>query len=271
MEKDAHGDDSFGKLVFLGTGNPEGIPVPFCSCEICSGGQIHRLRASVLIEWSGKHFLIDVGPDFRQQMLENHIEKLDGVFFTHPHYDHIGGIDELRTWYVVHQRSIPVVLSASTYKYLCKSREHLVAPPEHDGTLPAALEFTILNEEYGEESFLGLPYTYVSYYQKSCEVMGYRFGNLAYLTDMSRYDQEIFSYLSGVETIILSVAPTKTPRAFIGRSSSHFNMSQAEDFAAHVGARKLILTHISHCLQKELENYSDKVCAYDGMEVPWVL
>ncbi|EPP31872.1 metallo-beta-lactamase superfamily protein, partial [Chlamydia psittaci 84-8471/1] len=68
------------------------------------------MRSSVLIEWAGKHILIDVGPDFRQQMLENNIEKLDGVFLTHPHYDHIGGMDDLRVWYVLHQQSLPVVL-----------------------------------------------------------------------------------------------------------------------------------------------------------------
>ncbi|MFJ1509088.1 MBL fold metallo-hydrolase [Chlamydia crocodili] len=271
MEKETRGDFSSGKLIFLGSGNPEGIPVAFCSCAICTGKQIRRLRPSVLIEWAGKNFLIDVGPDFRQQMLENNIQKLDGVFLTHPHYDHIGGIDDLRVWYVMHQISLPVVLSAFTYKYLCKAREHIVFPQGGDATLPASLDFTILNEAYGENTFLDLPYTYVSYYQKSCEVMGYRFGNLAYLTDMNRYDQEIFNYLSGVETLILSVSPSQPPPAFYGRGHAHFTMSQAEDFASYVGAKKLIITHISHNLQKELADYSDKVCAYDGMEVSWSL
>lgn len=85
MEKGVRGDVSSGKLTFLGSGNPEGIPVAFCPCEMCKGKHIQRLRSSVLIEWAGKHILIDVGPDFRQQMLENNIEKLDGVFLTHPH------------------------------------------------------------------------------------------------------------------------------------------------------------------------------------------
>lgn len=265
------GDFSSGKLIFLGSGNPEGIPVAFCSCAICTGKQIRRLRSSVLIAWAGKNFLIDAGPDFRQQMLENHIQQLDGVFLTHPHYDHIGGIDDLRAWYVMHQRSLPVVVSAFTYKYLSKTREHIVFPQSSATALPASLNFTILNEAYGESTFLDLPYTYVTYYQKSCEVMGYRFGNLAYLTDMNRYDHEIFSYLSGVETLILSASPNQPPPAFHGYGHTHFTLRQAEDFASHVGAKKLIITHISHNLQKELADYSDKVCAYDGMEVSWSL
>ncbi|AFS20384.1 MULTISPECIES: MBL fold metallo-hydrolase [Chlamydia] len=269
MEKGVRGDVSSGKLTFLGSGNPEGIPVAFCPCEMCKGKHIRRLRSSVLIEWAGKHILIDVGPDFRQQMLENNIEKLDGVFLTHPHYDHIGGMDDLRVWYVLHQQSLPVVLSSFTYKYLCKAREHLVLPPDRDASLSAALNFTILNEDYGESTFLDLPFTYVTYHQKSCEVMGYRFGNLAYLTDMNRYDHKIFSYLSGVDTLILSVSSTRPPQAFAGLGHAHLTMSQAEDFASLVGAKKLIFTHISHHLQKELVDYPNKLWAYDGMEVSW--
>ncbi|CAG9046469.1 Ribonuclease BN [Chlamydia abortus] len=269
MVNDVCRDTSSGKLTFLGSGNSEGIPVAFCSCAMCTGRQIRRLRSSVLITWAGKHFLIDSGPDFRQQMLENHIEKLDGVFLTHPHYDHIGGIDDLRVWYVLHQQPLPVVLSASTYKYLCQYRKHIVFPQGQDSALSAVLDFTILNERYGESTFLGLPFTYVTYYQKSCEVMGYRFGNLAYLTDMSRYDHEIVSYLSGVDTLILSVTCQQLPKVFSRQGYAHLTISQAEDFAALIGVKKVIFTHINHSLQKELANYSDKLWAYDGMEVSW--
>ncbi|ANG66322.1 MBL fold metallo-hydrolase [Chlamydia gallinacea] len=268
LQQGAQGKMTSGKLIFLGTGNPEGIPVPFCSCSVCSGGKIQRLRSSVLIQWNEKNFVIDVGPDFRQQMLLQKIMHLDGVFLTHPHYDHIGGIDDLRAWYVVHQQTLPVVLSASTHKCLCKIRGHLVQPPNEYETLAAVLDFTVLSAYHGSHCFLGLPYTYVSYYQKLCQVTGYRIGNIAYLTDMQRYDQEILSYLSGVDTVILSVSPTQESSPFLGRGYSHLTLSQAEDFASRLGAKQLILTHISHCLQKELDGDHHKICAYDGMEVP---
>lgn len=271
LQQDMQRRTASGKLIFLGTGNPEGIPVPFCSCSICSGNKIHRLRSSVLIQFGNKNFLIDSSPDFRQQMLTHKIIRLDGVLLTHPHYDHIGGIDDLRAWYVVNQQTLPVVLSASTYKYLSKAREHLVQPPNQYGTLAAALDFTILNEYHGSYCFLGLPYTYVSYYQKFCQVTGYRVGNLAYLTDMQRYDQEILSYLSGVDTVILSVSPTQESSPFLGRGYSHLTLSQAEDFASRLGAKRLILTHISHCLQKELDEDPHRICAYDGMEISWFI
>ncbi|ACZ33456.1 metallo-beta-lactamase family protein [Chlamydia pneumoniae LPCoLN] len=263
--------ESIGKLVFLGTGNPEGIPVPFCSCRVCQNTGIHRLRSSVLIQYQNKTLVIDAGPDFRTQMLVAGVSELDGVFLTHPHYDHIGGIDDLRAWYIVTQRSLPLVLSASTYRFLNKAKEYLFATPNVESSLPAVLEFTILNEDYGQEEFQGIPYTYVSYYQKSCHVTGFRFGNLAYLTDLCSYDAKIFSYLDNVETLILSAGPSETPIAFQGHKSSHLTVEEAKAFANHAGIKNLIITHISHCLEAERDQHLEVTFAYDGMEVLWTL
>ncbi|EPP35438.1 metallo-beta-lactamase superfamily protein [Chlamydia ibidis] len=262
--------DTVGKLKFLGTGDPEGIPVAFCSCSVCLSDRNSRLRASVLISWQGNNYVVDAGPDFREQMLRYRINNIAGVFLTHPHYDHIGGLDDLRAWYVVHQQPVSIVLSASTYTYLSRYREHLVRAPGKDDALPSALNFTILNEDYGSSEFYGLPYSYVSYYQKSCHVTGYRFGNLAYITDLSRYDREIFSHLSGVDTLIMSASPSEIPKAFLGRTRSHLTIRDAENFADYLGVNKLIFTHISHHLQKELDSATGKLCAYDGMELSWM-
>ncbi|WP_201456740.1 MBL fold metallo-hydrolase [Chlamydia sp. 17-3921] len=269
METFEEENSSSGKLMFLGTGNPEGIPVPFCSCSVCQERKVHRLRPSVLITFQGKNFLIDAGPDFREQMLRYDIKELSGVFFTHAHYDHIGGIDDLRAWYIVKQRPLSVILSGSTFRYLESSKSYLLSPHGKDSSLPAVLDFQIVNEPYGEGVFEGLSYAYVTYYQRSCEVLGFRFGNLAYLTDLLTYDRKIFSYLDHVDTLILSASTLKIPKAFGGRSSSHLTIAEAKTFAEHIGVKKLIITHIGHCLENELGQYSECLFAYDGMEVSW--
>ncbi|AEB41564.1 MBL fold metallo-hydrolase [Chlamydia pecorum] len=258
--------ETSGKLIFLGTGNPEGIPVPFCSCPVCSGGKVQRLRPSVLIEYQGKNYLIDVGPDFREQMLRYGIRELSGVFFTHEHYDHIGGIDDLRSWYLTFQRPLPVVMSGSTYRYIQSSKGYLLTPQNAEASLPAVLDFRLLNEPYGEGVFEGLPYRYVSYFQRSCGVTGFCFGNLAYLTDISRYERKIFGYLEHIDTLILSVSASS---GFMGRASSHLTLSEAESFAEHLGVQNVIFTHIGHVVEQEILQYPGRTFAYDGMEVIW--
>lgn len=260
-----------GKLIFLGTGDTEGIPSLFCSCSVCMKDGPLRLRSSVLIEWGEKRFVVDVGPDFRQQMLRAKINRIDGIFVTHPHYDHIGGLDDLRSWYLERRSAIPVVVSAETYQKLEDDRNHLVKASCLNQALSAAmaLNFQVLDKDYGCGHLAELPYTYVSYYQKSCKVTGFCFGNLAYLTDMSEYHEDIFEHLSGIETIIISVGPAKLPTTFQGRKPSHLHLKQIEKFVARVGAKQYILTHISHQMQKRLARKPEIVCAYDGMVVPW--
>lgn len=262
-----------GSLIFLGTGNTEGIPSLFCHCSICQARQIERLRPSVLITWGEKRFIIDISPDFRQQALRAKIDRLDGIFLTHPHYDHIGGLDDLRSWYLQYHCSLPVILSSYTYEYLSRTRTHLVSKPRADQALSAAeaLDFHCVQGDYGEGKILGFPYTYVSYYQKQCKVTGFRFGNLAYLTDMSAYDEEIFNYLKGVETLIISVGHESMLAAFPGRSPSHLNLQQIKEFVALGGIRRYILTHIGHHLQEHMDAMPEDACAYDGMEVSWSL
>lgn len=262
-----------GKLIFLGTGDTEGIPSLFCSCSVCADGKRQRLRSSVLIEWQEKRFVIDISPDFRQQILRAQVNHIDGIFLTHPHYDHIGGLDDLRSWYLERRSSLPVVVSKETYSKLGEIRSHLVTIPQHDQSLSAAmaLDFQVLEKDYGYGHLEGLPYTYVSYYQKACKVTGFCFGNLAYLTDMSEYSDEIFDYLVGIDTLIISVGPERLPDVFQGRKPSHLHLRQIEELVIRAGIKSCILTHISHHMQKELLLMPQVVCAYDGMVVPWTL
>lgn len=262
---------SVGRLVFLGTGNSEGIPVPFCSCSVCKKAERSRLRPSVLIQWCGKNLLIDVSPDFRSQMLTYAPGHLDGVFITHPHYDHIGGLDDLRAWYIVHQRPMPVVLSASTYLYLSRNKRYLLPSSQVGDSLPASLDFYVLDHQYGQSVFQGVPYRYVTYFQKACEVTGYRFGNIAYLTDMQRYDSSLREYLLGVDTVILSLSSKQDAFVFSGMERGHLTIRQAEEFAEWIGATRVIITHVGHRVQEEEREYAHVLFACDGMEVSFVI
>ncbi|WP_348664238.1 MBL fold metallo-hydrolase [Chlamydiifrater volucris] len=246
-------ESSKGSFVFLGTGNPEGIPVPFCSCPACKGA-VHRLRSSVLVIHKGAHFLIDTGPDVRQQLLRYAVPDVDGIFLTHAHYDHVGGIDEMRSKLIVFGDTVPVVASRDTLDVLKETRKHFF---QEGASLAASLSFTALEEATGRGKMGELPFSYCSYFQNEMRVTGFRFGNLAYLTDMQCYEESVFSFLEGVDTLVLSAIYRELPNVMRTRKRSHLTVEEAVDFFVKSGANRLVISHIGHVLQRELGQYQD--------------
>jgi len=258
-----------GTLLFLGTGGSAGVPIIGCKCAVCRSSSPFnkRSRPSALLTLGKKTILIDSGPDFRSQALHYGIDMLTGVILTHTHYDHVGGLDELRVFYFMQHLKLPILASIETYEELRTRFHYLFKTRQADGTLQSQFDFQILENDFGTTHFLGIKVDYVSYTQADMKVTGYRFGNLAYISDIRQYEQTVIDELQGIETLIIS-ALRYTP------SEVHFSIEEALEFSAKVGAKKIFFTHISHELDHEETNQQlpDNVrLAHDGLEIRFKL
>lgn len=254
-----------GKLLFLGTGGSAGIPMMGCDCAVCASTDPcnKRLRPSVLLTIGGKKLLIDTGPDLRAQALSFHVTHLDGVLLTHTHFDHIAGLDELRSFYVIKRQVLTILAASYTIEELKRRFFYLFQGKNAEVSLTAQLHFEALQGERGETTFLDIPLRYMTYEQGGMKVTGFRFGTFAYICDISKYDDSLFEDLQGVNTLVLSAIR-------MGASRVHFTVDEAVAFAKRVGATHTYLTHISHELDHEKTNAylpHGIALAYDGLEI----
>lgn len=255
-----------GKFLFLGSGGSMGIPIIGCECPICTSDSSFnkRLRPSALITLGEKTVLVDCGPDFRLQALGYGIKTLDGVIITHAHQDHTGGIDDLRIYTFRRGGTpLPCLLSKSTLDDL-KYRFYYIYKDAGDyQKLTTAFENIVLDGTEGNLNFLGMDIQYVTYEQGGMPVNGFRFGDLAYLTDIKNFDESIFKSLKNLKTLIISAL------RFIP-SHLHLSVDEAVDFAHRVGAEQTYFTHIGHELEYEKTNAvlpANIQLAYDGLEL----
>ncbi|WP_068466401.1 MBL fold metallo-hydrolase [Candidatus Protochlamydia phocaeensis] len=255
-----------GRLLFLGTGSSVGVPVIGCSCAVCSSASPYnqRLRPSVLIQTEQKKLLIDPGPDFRQQALRHHITMLDGILLTHAHHDHTSGVDDLRPIYYRRENPLPALLSEETALELQMRYYYIFRSEDPDETFVPRIQLQILPpQREGSVDFIGLSIGYMTYEQGGMLVNGFRFGDLAYLSDIRLFSHTLFEQLQGIKTLIIS-ALRHTP------SPLHFSVDEAVDFAHRTKAERVWLTHLSHELDHEKTNayLPDHIkLAYDGLEI----
>lgn len=253
------------RLLFIGTGSSLGIPVIGCNCEVCQSPILEnkRFRSSALLTYEGKKILIDASPDLRDQALRFHINHLDGVLFTHAHYDHTAGIDELRIFSFLNHAPLLCLASKETADDLNLRFSYLFCSQKKDPQKDPRLKMQCLDGKSGTTTFLDIPIKYLSYIQLGMLVTGFVVGSFAYITDIKEYDESIFTHLKGVETLVLS-ALRFTP------SHMHFTVDDAVEFAEKTGAKKTWLTHIAHELDHEKTNHylpSHIQLAYDGLEI----
>ena len=257
-----------GRFLFLGTGASSGVPVIGCSCAVCtsSNKKNRRLRASAYISFSDKHLLVDAGPDIRQQALLYKIRNVDALLLTHTHYDHIGGLEEMRVFNFLQQKTIPCFLSRESELAAKKLFYYLFEKGSKNGrAFTAALNFHKLKGRSGKVVCEGLEVEYFGYSQGHMQVTGYRFGDLAYVTDIKHYDKKIFDHLQGLSTLIISAL------RFIP-APLQFTVDEAIDFAKKAGAKKTYLMHLSHEVEyKHLQTLLPESFfpAYDGLEIPF--
>ena len=254
-----------GKLLFLGSGGSSGIPEIGCHCSVCKSSffKNKRLRPSCLIEVNKKVLLIDASPDFRYQALKYNINHIDGLLLTHAHYDHTGGLDELRTFTILEKKPIPCLLSKDTLDEIKKSYYYFFKPQISEGSLFAQLSFVELDEDSGFTIFQGINIGYVSFFQKKTKVTGYMIGNVAYISDIKEYSDDIVAFLQDIDILVLS-AIRKEP------SPVHFGLNEALSFANKVKAKKTYLTHIAHEVDHDRVSSDlpkNVTLAYDGLEI----
>ena len=249
-----------GMFTFLGTGASAGVPVIGCKCAVCTSKspRNQRFRPSGLIHIDGKSLLLDIGPDFRSQALQFGIDDIDGLLLTHTHYDHIAGIDEIRIFNNRKEKAIPCLLSRESFGEIEKRYYYLF---KQEGC--AKLEFCPLDDDFGKTDFLGIPIEYVTFLQSRMKVTGYRIGDFAYISDIQKYDDQIFAPLQGVKKLVLS-ALRPEPSPF------HLSFAEATSFAKRVGAQETWITHLGHFLDHEAYNDllpSQIRVAYDGLKL----
>ena len=244
------------KFLFLGTGASSGIPVIGCKCNVCksSDPKNQRLRTSGMIKYGNKNILIDATPDIRYVCLKYGLTHLGAVLLTHPHEDHIGGINDLRPFSFYYHQTIPMYLSEVTAEVLRIRFDYLLD----------RFSYTRLDQDRGGFSINDLDVKYFTYSQQGLKVNGFRFGKFAYVTDIKEYNDSIFEDLDGVETLVLGAINEKD-------SKMHFSISEAVAFKQKITSVKVCyLTHLSHEVDHETLSHTlpnGVVLAYDGLEI----
>ncbi|MGD0801508.1 MAG: MBL fold metallo-hydrolase [Terracidiphilus sp.] len=260
-----------GLLTFLGTGTSMGVPTLGCECAVCSSDdpRDRRLRPSVLLRWrepgqvQERVVVIDTGPDFREQALRNGLTRVDAVFYTHSHADHILGLDDLRPLsFTVFREGgpIPLYASAETIEVLERVYDYTFSP---NSTYPTRARVQL--HPLAERTALSGVYVLrVPVLHGEMAIAGFRFGRAAYLTDVSAIPESSFALLEGLDHLVIS-ALRHQPHP------SHATVKQATGWAERIGARHTWLTHIAHELGHEETNRTlpDGIrLAYDGLSLP---
>ena len=224
------------KLTFLGTGTSIGVPEMRCHCLTCQSTDPHdkRLRTSALIETDTTKIIIDCGPDFRQQALSVGLEQLDAVIVTHEHYDHIGGLDDLRPYCTT--TIIPIYAERNVMEHIMQSMPYCFCQDRSPRVPAMELREIRPGKKFQVGDLEILP---LRVWHGTMPIVGFRIGKLTYITDMKSMDSDTFKLLEGTETLIVNALHTK-------EHPTHQNVRQAVLFAQKVGARETYFIHMSH-------------------------
>jgi len=246
------------KLTFLGTGTSCGVPTIGCECYTCRSTDPHdkRLRCSALIETATTRLLIDCGPDFRQQIMTQPFRKIDGILITHAHYDHMGGMDDIRPYCQFGEMN--VYADPIARKGMLEMLPYCFAEHRYPGVPAIQLHEIHPHQSFKIGDFDIMPFQVMHH---DLPILGYRIGSLAYITDMKTIAEEEIPYIQGCDTLVVNALREKPHH-------SHQTLSEAVLFAQRIGARQTWLIHSSHDIGRHAEVNASLPAniqlAYDG-------
>lgn len=249
------------KITFLGTGTSQGIPVIGSKHPVClsNNPKDTRLRTSALIQWNNKNIVIDCGPDFRAQMLNSGCDRVDAIFFTHEHNDHVSGLDDIRPFYF-RQGNIPIYASERVIHALNKRFDYIF---KNEGNIPGTPNVTtnIIDDNF---MFNKQEVVLLNAFHGNLPIHGFRFDNLAYFTDVKTINQDEYFKLKDLDVLIINALR-------IEEHYSHLNLNDALEIISKIKPKRAYLTHISHKLgfhkDVQLSLPENVFLAYDGLQV----
>lgn len=251
------------KVYFLGTGTSQGIPVIGSDHPVCKStdSKDKRLRVSVWLSWEDYSFVLDCGPDFRQQMLASNCQKVDGILFTHEHADHTAGIDDIRP-FNFRQGPLPFFAHSRVIQNLKKRFDYVFETVDkYPGAPSVTTQEVVNNVPFAIGNKMVTP---IDVLHGDLQVFGYRVDDFAYLTDVKTIQESEIEKLRGLKVLVIN-ALREEPH------QTHFNLKEALDFITLIQPEKTYLTHISHLLgfheevQKKLPE--NVFLAYDNLEI----
>ncbi|MGE0615430.1 MAG: MBL fold metallo-hydrolase [Bacteriovoracia bacterium] len=252
-------------ITILGCGTSTGVPLLHCPCKVCTSKdpRNQRLRASAWVQSGGKSILIDTATDLRQQALREKIPRVDAVLYTHPHSDHVSGVDELRSFNFLQKSSIPIYGNDWTIRELTHRYQYIFEDrPLKGGGKPSLIPHLVAADA-AELDIQGLKVIPIPLRHGGEPCFGYRIGSVAYLTDLNEIPEKSYDRLRGLSILILDCLR-------IGAHDTHLSLDRALEIASRIAAEKTVLTHLGHDFdfgewEKKLPN--NITLAYDGLKL----
>ncbi len=250
------------KITFLGTGTSQGIPVINCNHPVCFSNdkKDKRLRVSILVEWEGCRYVVDCGPDFRYQMLRANVNSINGVLFTHEHSDHVAGLDDLRP-FSFQLGAVPIYAQKRVLDNLTNRFDYIFNDENKYPGAPSVQQIEIQNVPF---NIHGLEIIPIEVQHGKLDIFGFRFQNIAYLTDVKTISEIEKLKLKNLDILIINAVRHKWHH-------SHLNLEEALELINELKPKKTYLTHISHHLgfHSEVEKTLPKnvFLAYDELTI----
>ncbi len=251
------------KIKFLGTGTSHGVPLIGCNCKTCKSKDLKnkRYRTSIFINDNNTNILIDTPPEFRLMAIEYEIKKIDAVFFTHAHMDHIAGFDDIRRFNEIQGKEINTYSDKKNLKEIKKRFSYIYEKTQLGGGKPKVNFIEI--KPYFQFKVNNLKIIPLTVFHGDIKVIGFRIKNFAYITDVSKIPEKTYKYLENLDVLVLDALR-------IEKHPTHFNLAQAISEAKKINAKRTFFTHISHSLE---HGKTEKILpqniklAYDGLEI----
>ena len=250
------------KITFLGTGTSSGVPMIACHCKVCTSAnkKDKRLRSSIMVQSNTTTLVVDTTPDFRYQMLRENVNNVDAILFTHPHKDHVAGLDDIKAFNYFQKKTIDVYANELTQTALKNEFYYFFAKHKYPGVPDINLRLI------EEEPFLvgDIFVTPIKVWHLNMPVLGFRFGNFTYITDANKIEESEAIKILGSKILVLN-ALRNEPHI------SHFTLQEAVNLAAELQIPQAYFTHISHQLglHEEVTELlpAGNALAFDGLQI----